>query len=132
MIDRSIEAKLVDEIGAFLRAAGNPHDPAALDLRDLADERADGAGPGRHDDGLAFLRLADLEQAGIGGKPGHAEDAEGGARRREALVELHEAGPVRDRVRNPAEIRSEEHTSELQSLMRISYAVFCLQKKKKH
>src|SRR3546814_2679183 len=31
-----------------------------------------------------------------------------------------------------AEDRSEEHTSELQSLMRISYAVFCLKKKKKH
>src|SRR3546814_2166688 len=30
-----------------------------------------------------------------------------------------------------AEVRSEEHTSELQSLMRISYAVFCLKKKKK-
>src|SRR3546814_8699953 len=29
-------------------------------------------------------------------------------------------------------LRSEEHTSELQSLMRISYAVFCLQKKKKY
>src|SRR3546814_9677943 len=29
------------------------------------------------------------------------------------------------------EFRSEEHTSELQSLMRISYAVFCLKKKKK-
>src|SRR3546814_2572756 len=29
-----------------------------------------------------------------------------------------------------AEARSEEHTSELQSLMRISYAVFCLKKKK--
>src|SRR3546814_4448614 len=29
------------------------------------------------------------------------------------------------------ECRSEEHTSELQSLMRISYAVFCLKKKKK-
>src|SRR3546814_8136849 len=28
-----------------------------------------------------------------------------------------------------AEVRSEEHTSELQSLMRISYAVFCLKKK---
>src|SRR3546814_3601567 len=28
--------------------------------------------------------------------------------------------------------RSEEHTSELQSLMRISYAVFCLNKKKQH
>src|SRR3546814_8900219 len=32
------------------------------------------------------------------------------------------------RLRHP---RSEEHTSELQSLMRISYAVFCLKKKKK-
>src|SRR3546814_3990472 len=31
---------------------------------------------------------------------------------------------------DPAAWRSEEHTSELQSLMRISYAVFCLKKKK--
>src|SRR3546814_5255121 len=30
------------------------------------------------------------------------------------------------------DLRSEEHTSELQSLMRISYAVFCLKKKTKH
>src|SRR3546814_7205635 len=30
----------------------------------------------------------------------------------------------------PSLLRSEEHTSELQSLMRISYAVFCLKKKK--
>src|SRR3546814_3925090 len=34
--------------------------------------------------------------------------------------------PKRGRV----DVRSEEHTSELQSLMRISYAVFCLKKKK--
>src|SRR3546814_8777860 len=34
--------------------------------------------------------------------------------------------PIRPRLN-----RSEEHTSELQSLMRISYAVFCLKKKKK-
>src|SRR3546814_3194724 len=32
--------------------------------------------------------------------------------------------------RQSARFRSEEHTSELQSLMRISYAVFCLKKKK--
>src|SRR3546814_5894017 len=35
------------------------------------------------------------------------------------------------RPRGAAADRSEEHTSELQSLMRISYAVFCLNKKKK-
>src|SRR3546814_2112242 len=36
-----------------------------------------------------------------------------------------------ERARRHEGIRSEEHTSELQSLMRISYAVFCLKKKKK-
>src|SRR3546814_1815887 len=35
------------------------------------------------------------------------------------------------RIVPPPPKRSEEHTSELQSLMRISYAVFCLKKKKK-
>src|SRR3546814_10489064 len=35
-----------------------------------------------------------------------------------------------ERSQVPLEARSEEHTSELQSLMRISYAVFCLKKKK--
>src|SRR3546814_7286520 len=60
--------------------------------------------------------------------------------RREALPALRPRDPgraaglqppvpagLRDR---PARPRSEEHTSELQSLMRISYAVFCLKKKK--
>src|SRR3546814_10247234 len=37
----------------------------------------------------------------------------------------------RRRWRPSTSRRSEEHTSELQSLMRISYAVFCLKKKKK-
>src|SRR3546814_3878622 len=36
----------------------------------------------------------------------------------------------RDVVHISRAVRSEEHTSELQSLMRISYAVFCLKKKK--
>src|SRR3546814_4142101 len=38
---------------------------------------------------------------------------------------------LRDRTLRPL-LRSEEHTSELQSLMRISYAVFCLKKKKEY
>src|SRR3546814_6629856 len=36
-----------------------------------------------------------------------------------------------DEAERADRLRSEEHTSELQSLMRISYAVFCLKKKKK-
>src|SRR3546814_8066422 len=38
--------------------------------------------------------------------------------------------PCRRELPMLADVRSEEHTSELQSLMRISYAVFCLKKKK--
>src|SRR3546814_10890328 len=62
--------------------------------------------------------------------------ADEGLRRNEAAVlaeHVEAAGarrrldPVRDR--EGARLRSEEHTSELQSLMRISYAVFCLKKK---
>src|SRR3546814_10327253 len=45
----------------------------------------------------------------------------------QAIAVLRGATPRRPRKRRH---RSEEHTSELQSLMRISYAVFCLKKKK--
>src|SRR3546814_3626905 len=45
-----------------------------------------------------------------------------------ALAQLSE----KDVVELDDERRSEEHTSELQSLMRISYAVFCLKKKNKN
>src|SRR3546814_3189070 len=54
----------------------------------------------------------------------------GGARPDRARGEGRPHGPgVGGRGQRP---RSEEHTSELQSLMRISYAVFCLKKKKKN
>src|SRR3546814_10738268 len=39
--------------------------------------------------------------------------------------------PLRNPTHSGRTVRSEEHTSELQSLMRISYAVFCLKKKNK-
>src|SRR3546814_4420307 len=42
-----------------------------------------------------------------------------------------QAGQRKARRTGAPQSRSEEHTSELQSLMRISYAVFCLKKKKK-
>src|SRR3546814_10100519 len=48
-----------------------------------------------------------------------------------ATFQICQAAPadVRSAARMPRRLRSEEHTSELQSLMRISYAVFCLKKK---
>src|SRR3546814_4159296 len=48
-----------------------------------------------------------------------------------AVFLLLQPAPAQARI-YPTTARSEEHTSELQSLMRISYAVFCLKKKKQH
>src|SRR3546814_4832099 len=48
--------------------------------------------------------------------------------RQSSITSCPEAASLRTA---PAASRSEEHTSELQSLMRISYAVFCLKKKNK-
>src|SRR3546814_3549832 len=49
----------------------------------------------------------------------------------EIASQAHQFGVAAQHFRRDAvEGRSEEHTSELQSLMRISYAVFCLKKKK--
>src|SRR3546814_3800170 len=51
------------------------------------------------------------------------------------IISVREQSCASSRASSPPETftsaRSEEHTSELQSLMRISYAVFCLKKKKK-
>src|SRR3546814_3630036 len=48
-----------------------------------------------------------------------------------AIIGLVERPVVAQPLGTEHQNRSEEHTSELQSLMRISYAVFCLKKKKK-
>src|SRR3546814_4822513 len=108
---------------------------------------------------MARLHLL-VRQPARNPRPGHADrplrrapdlarldaaDGAGASRLRAAgrgIVERHALPrPLGDRIRRhlysrPAAAvgaivgRSEEHTSELQSLMRISYAVFCLKKKK--
>src|SRR3546814_3468752 len=68
---------------------------------------------------------------------GRSDDEGAAARRRRAIIAhatTHTHADVlgecyRLRPEQAGHIRSEEHTSELQSLMRISYAVFCLKKK---
>src|SRR3546814_7368860 len=84
-----------------------------------------GRGPGGGGAAAARLDRADRGDGAVGGVHGPAlRHREGGQGVR--------AGddPVVHRARRARTPRSEEHTSELQSLMRISYAVFCLNKKK--
>ena len=60
VVDRGVEPEFARQPAAFLLAAGDADDAAALDLGDLADDRADRAGRRRDHDGFARLRLADI------------------------------------------------------------------------
>src|SRR3546814_4448526 len=77
-------------------------------------------------------RIAVMIFEHLGGCSGPQEDGgpERGTQRKSSKC-LHGPRPLMPfwSIRKRARPRSEEHTSELQSLMRISYAVFCLKKK---
>src|SRR3546814_808599 len=92
------------------------------------DQQLIGGGPGLGDLGFggdakqALQQRADfLEEQGLAQRRGQR-----------VILARNLLGTLRNRELAQAakDIRSEEHTSELQSLMRISYAVFCLTKKK--
>src|SRR3546814_5583164 len=85
---------------------------------------------------VVALRIASLDPPAF---PGASYDVVGDANEERSLLAAgkdvnvvgHRLGPTPRGPGNKCrDDRSEEHTSELQSLMRISYAVFCLKKKK--
>src|SRR3546814_5483921 len=101
--------------------------------RHLGTEMRAVAGPEALHRRLVEQRLADRPEH-------HAVECAGGALghrveppdRFQFVAEEVEADRLFHAGREHVDDRSEEHTSELQSLMRISYAVFCLKKKKNH
>src|SRR3546814_2117909 len=100
-------------------------DVCSSDLPDARDAQPHGVAQGDVDHRLGLHRII-IAIFGLGGGFEGAELRLGGD-------DIDHAGgrvAAEQRALRPAQ-RSEEHTSELQSLMRISYAVFCLKKKKK-
>src|SRR3546814_7909976 len=77
------------------------------------------------DGAFRSLSRPSASAAGAGGRATIAPGAAGGGDSA-GVARTRRAGGEQARTDGP---RSEEHTSELQSLMRISYAVFCLKKK---
>src|SRR3546814_9740872 len=111
--------------GAQMLGSGEPGGTGADDADRLAGRRADldridpALCPGGVGD--IFFDAADRYRA-VAGKFDHAIAFAQSVLGTDAAADLGHGG---------GSVRSEEHTSELQSLMRISYAVFCLKKKKK-
>src|SRR3546814_5358999 len=110
---------------------------AAIELAVGADREAIGAAAGGRDDllaaagpaaGDASLLDLDHDDAAVV----HHDRRLGKAQSVGDQFELHPRLPCSCSFAVLSRPRSEEHTSELQSLMRISYAVFCLKKKNKH
>src|SRR3546814_9363511 len=114
-------------------------DVCSSDLRSPAESRGDVQAGGGHGNGTRRMIAAETLTVPI--TRSLARHFHGGSFRPPAPARTHGKAAILDtvgcalgalkeeRVRN---IRSEEHTSELQSLMRISYAVFCLNKNTKH
>src|SRR3546814_7808794 len=130
LIDGSIYAQSVCDHGAWVATRG----PMAVEVfhvlgrRDVASAPVNLSGSiglGARTALLAELVELDAQKAKLAHKRGRIILDEA----RAALVAAG-VSDVATRLRNE-DIRSEEHTSELQSLMRISSAVFCLKKKKK-
>src|SRR3546814_5534710 len=116
------EARFDEQLGQLLA------EPGILELlrRDIDRE---------HDRRIPSLgdlhRLADHLQRQFADQPallGHGDEAFG---RDQSIFGRFPAHQHFETDQPPARDRSEEHTSELQSLMRISYAAFCLKKKQK-
>src|SRR3546814_10684873 len=106
-------AKLIAELGLEKRTANTITDPRRLEeaVRQVADEET-GVDEEEFIDGMIAVSVPVKDEAG----------------RMVASLAMH-APVFRMTLQEAKAHRSEEHTSELQSLMRISYAVFCLKKK---
>src|SRR3546814_8124261 len=107
-----IDRLAVGEIGRD-RDVEQPALPAWIDLGIAAHRHHRSIGMAQ----LHHPRFLGDEQTAVG-EEGHPE----------RLFELADL-LNRERLRGRGQVRSEEHTSELKSLMRISYAVYCLKKK---
>src|SRR3546814_10442761 len=90
---------------------------------DLQERRRRGSGPGIEVQQRRRLELTGGVEAAAGGVPAQRLGLGQPGQVVDGRLARHRVGPG-------FVARSEEHTSELQSLMRISYAVFCLKKKK--
>src|SRR3546814_5270889 len=123
----------VDSAGRHVRPASLPRQAASADAyRDGAPlARLWARFPAAAAPELAQHRLAEEASLVRGGPAAGAAPPGAGAGE---LEQIRVGWNRRRRSTDPVNLlyRSEEHTSELQSLMRISYAVFCLKKKTQH
>ena len=105
VVDPDVVAVELLQVRDLLRRPGQTdHGAAAGDPRQLADDLTDAAGRPRDDDGVSRLRLADVEEAEVGGEAGRAEDVQRRLRRCEARVELAQHAATGDRIVLPAEL----------------------------
>src|SRR3546814_4336408 len=126
-----LETERFDQVIPRAEALRRAH---GLDLRSGGDQHGIGVAVLRAQV-AQYLQPGAVAQVDVEQKQVHRLALQQFERGRHALaladqLDALEPGQVIDVQAHDHRVRSEEHTSELQSLMRISYAVFCLKKKK--
>ncbi len=107
VVDRLVVA-VEAAVRALVGAARDPDRPAAGELRDLPDDLPDGARRTRHDDGVAGLRLPDVEQPEVRGHPRRADGVQRERRRVEDLGNPPNRAGSDYRVLLPAELSDDQ------------------------
>src|SRR3546814_6169217 len=125
--DKEVLSRIVAEVAGETVASANAKEPGKV-LKRIVRDHLDGSNGRSKVDAwvpkwMAFPPSAYTARGGVGTVTAHAKVQ---AARADCEPEPTGPGAV---IALPAPARSEEHTSELQSLMRNSYAVFSLQKK---
>src|SRR6185437_5714613 len=121
VIDAGVEAELVNDVVALGPAARDADGATAADLRELADDAANGARRRGDDDRLSGPWLPDLEQAEPRGESRHAENAEVVRSRDVACVDLRHVGAVCDAVALPAQLRQHLVTDAYARVARVDH-----------
>ncbi|MND51640.1 hypothetical protein D3C80_426320 [compost metagenome] len=98
VVDGAVEAELLHQVAALVRAAGDAHHAAALDPRDLSGNAAHRAGGTGNDHGFPGLWLAHVEQGEVGGHAGHAQGGEVEGQGRLVRVHLLEVARLAEEV----------------------------------
>ena len=108
VVDGDVVAVELLQVAHLLLAAGDSDRAATGELRELADDLADGTGGAGDDDRVARDRFADVEQAEVRREPGRADRVQREGRRLEGRRHATQRACPRERVLLPAELPDNE------------------------
>ena len=118
VIDTGVKTQFLYRVVTLLCASGNTDHATALELRDLSNDRPYCASSCGNDHGFTWLRLTNIEQAGVGSKAWHAEQTQCIGGMRHLRIEFAHAHAIGQGMRLPAGIGHHQITGLVVGMLR--------------